>query len=611
MSDRSGDRRRPLLSVLPAALLALAVGLLVQATGWLSGPEQSTVNARFAVRSVPPPHGVAVVAIDPRTLTELALRWPFPRSVHGAMIDRLREDGVAQIVYDVQFTEPTVPAQDLALYRAVARAPGTVLATSETGNEGQTNILGGNANLAAIGALPASSNLIRDNGVIDRFPFETGKLDSLAVVAVQHATGRAVSPQAFPAAGALIDYRGGEGAFPTYSFSDVLHGVVPASDLRGRIVVVGVTDPSVHDVYPTPTSGSGLISGAEIWANAIWTTLHGLPLGDASGLLAFLCVVALALVAPLARLRLRAPGAVAVAVVAGLVYVVVAQLAFDAGAVLPGVAPLLALAVGAAAILVSASVLDRQERERVSDENARLAARVSERTRELQDSQLEIIRRLAQAVEQRDFETGRHLESIGLLAEELGLALGLDAEEAELMRHASMLHDVGKVGIPDRILLKTGPLQTGEREVVNQHTVIGSEILAGSPSALVRMAETIARTHHERWDGTGYPYGLKGEEIPLVGRICAVCDVYDALLADRPYKPAWTRERALTEIAAQRGRHFDPVVVDAFLRLRAAAAESGLEGRGARAGASNGEVAAGAANGAAPSRDAADDPALH
>ena len=146
-----------------------------------------------------------------------------------------------------------------------------------------------------------------------------------------------------------------------------------------------------------------------------------------------------------------------------------------------------------------------------------------------------------------------------------------------------MLHDVGKVGIPDRILLKSGPLQTGERAVVNQHTVIGSEILAGSPSALVRMAETIARTHHERWDGSGYPYGLKGEDIPLVGRICAVCDVYDALLADRPYKPAWTRERALSEIAAQRGRHFDPTIVDAFLRLRGAAAERGHEGRGARA----------------------------
>ncbi len=239
-------------------------------------------------------------------------------------------------------------------------------------------------------------------------------------------------------------------------------------------------------------------------------------------------------------------------------------------------------------------------------ENELLERRVSERTRELQDSQLEIIRRLAQAVEQRDFETGRHLESIGRLTQELALAVGLDPQEADLLRHASMLHDVGKVAIPDRILLKPGPLQAGERAIVNQHTVIGSEILANSPSPLVRMAETIARSHHERWDGSGYPDGLHGEEIPLVGRICAVCDVYDALLADRPYKPAWTRERALGEIAAQRGRHFDPAIVDVFLSLRGAAAERGTEGRGAaQADAGNGTV------GAADARTAADDPAMH
>lgn len=563
------ERPRPrLVAVLPVALLALAAGLLVHATGWLSGVEQSTINARFALRSTSPPRGVVVVAIDPRTFVKLARPWPFPRSLHGQMIDRLRQDGVAEIVYDVQFTEPTVPAQDLALYGAVARARGTVLATSEIGNEGQTNILGGNARLAAIGAIPASSNLIDNDGVIDRFPFATGALDSLAVAAVGEATGRAVPPQAFPAAGALIDYRGGAGSFPTYSFVDVLRGVVPASALRGRIVVVGVTDPSLHDVYATPTSGDALVSGTEIWANAIWTTLHGLPLVDASGLLAVLCILTLALVVPLTRLRLRSTLAVAAGFAVGVLYLVVAQLAFDAGTVLPVVAPLVALAVGAVGILVSATVMDNRDRERVRRENELLEERVNARTRELRDSQLEIIRRLAQAVEQRDFETGRHLENIGRLSHELGLAVGLDAAEAELLRHASMLHDVGKVGIPDRILLKDGPLQAGERTIVNQHTVIGSEILSASPSALVRMAETIARTHHEHWDGNGYPNGLSGEDIPLVGRICAVCDVYDALRSERPYKPAWSEERTLAEIAAQRGRHFDPAVVDAFLRLR-------------------------------------------
>jgi len=593
-----------LRTIAPAALLAVAVGLALHWLGGLSGLEQSTVNTRFSLRSTSAPKGVAIVAIDPRTFAALQLRWPFPRSVDGDMIDRLHQDGAAEIVYDVQFTTPTTPAQDQSLYQAVARAPGTVLATSQEGPHGQTDILGGNANLAAIGALPASSNLISDDGVIDRFPFDTGQLDSLAVVAVQHDTGHAVSPTAFSGRGALIDYRGGPASFPTYSFSDVLDGKVNPSGLRGRIVVVGVTDPSLHDVYATPTSGSELMSGAEIWANAIWTTLHGIPLDDASSPLAIICILLLALVAPLARLRWRAPGVAVAAVVAAVVYLGLTWLVFDAGLVLPIVAPLVALAVGTVAILVTGSVIDGRERERVSHQNELLEERVAERTHELRDSQLEIIRRLAQAVEQRDFETGRHLESIGHLTHELALAVGLDPGEAELLRHASMLHDVGKVGIPDRILLKQGPLQDRERAIVNQHTVIGSEILSDSPSALVRMAETIARSHHERWDGSGYPDGLRGEEIPLVGRICAVCDVYDALLAERPYKAAWTRERALGEIASQRGRHFDPAVVDAFLRLRGAATERGDEGRDVSSGRAQ-------ANGAAAAvGDPSDGPAV-
>ncbi len=326
MSARFGvgaqrPRSRAWLGIAPAALLALAVGVVIYAAGWLSGLEQGSIDMRFGLRSTAAPRGVAIVAVDSRTFNRLALRWPFPRSLHGRMIDRLRADGVAQIVYDVQFTEPTVPAQDLSLYDAVARAPGTVLATAQEGPQGQTNILGGNARLAAIGALPGSSNLVSDDGVIDRFPLQTGRLDSLAVVADEHITGRAVSPQAFPGRGALIDYRGGAGTFPTYSFSDVLDGAVKASALRGQIVVVGVTDPTLHDVYATPTTSDELMSGAEIWANAIWTTVHGFPLADASVPSSILCILCLGLVAPLSRLRWRgAPAIAGVAVAAGLVY---------------------------------------------------------------------------------------------------------------------------------------------------------------------------------------------------------------------------------------------------------------------------------------------------
>jgi putative two-component system response regulator len=153
------------------------------------------------------------------------------------------------------------------------------------------------------------------------------------------------------------------------------------------------------------------------------------------------------------------------------------------------------------------------------------------------------------------------------LSGRLALAAGLSPAEADLLQHAAVLHDVGKVGIPDHILLKPGPLEPAERTVMETHTTVGGELLAGSRSPLVQLAEQIARSHHERWDGTGYPHGLRGDAIPLAARICAICDVFDALLSARPYKAPWTLEQTLTELRTQRGRHFDPELIDQFLAL--------------------------------------------
>jgi putative two-component system response regulator len=136
-----------------------------------------------------------------------------------------------------------------------------------------------------------------------------------------------------------------------------------------------------------------------------------------------------------------------------------------------------------------------------------------------------------------------------------------------MIGHASAMHDVGKIGIPDRVLLKPGKLDAQEWEIMRSHTTIGGTILEGSRSPVLQTAHEIALTHHERWDGTGYPAGLRGEEIPLAARITAVCDVFDALRSNRRYKDRWTLEDTLAELAAQRGRHFDPALVDAFLEL--------------------------------------------
>lgn len=195
-----------------------------------------------------------------------------------------------------------------------------------------------------------------------------------------------------------------------------------------------------------------------------------------------------------------------------------------------------------------------------------LEEQVRERTFQLEEAQIEILRRLALAAEYRDDETGEHTWRVGRVASLVGEGLGLPRSQVELICRAAPLHDIGKIGIPDRILLKTGLFTAEDFEEMKQHVTIGSKILSGSRSSLLQLAEVIALTHHERWDGTGY-MKLKKEEIPLPGRIVTVADVFDALTHRRPYKEAWPIERAREEIAAQSGKQFDPRVVEVFLQL--------------------------------------------
>ncbi len=180
------------------------------------------------------------------------------------------------------------------------------------------------------------------------------------------------------------------------------------------------------------------------------------------------------------------------------------------------------------------------------------------------DSQRDIIERLAHASEYRDNETGRHIQRLSHFTGFLARTWGMSAEEADHIFHASTMHDIGKIGIPDRILLKPGSLTGEEWEQMKRHTTIGADLLKGGASRLIQLGESIALTHHERWDGRGYPAGLRENQIPLEGRLVAVCDVYDALTSQRPYKQAWSDEEALAYIQREAGRSFDPDVVKAF-----------------------------------------------
>jgi putative two-component system response regulator len=201
----------------------------------------------------------------------------------------------------------------------------------------------------------------------------------------------------------------------------------------------------------------------------------------------------------------------------------------------------------------------------VEGQNRELERKVQERTRELEEAAWEVLERLARAAELRDDDTGLHTRRVGELSARIAAAVGLPEAEVEMIRRTAPLHDVGKIGIPDGVLLKPGKLSEGEWELMKRHTTIGAQILSSGRSEMVRMAEAIARAHHERWDGGGYPSASAGEEIPLPARIVALADVYDALSSDRPYRAAWPHARVLDEIAAGRGTHFDPRLVDVFL----------------------------------------------
>ncbi len=219
--------------------------------------------------------------------------------------------------------------------------------------------------------------------------------------------------------------------------------------------------------------------------------------------------------------------------------------------------------------LANKQLHDQQEkyRKKIEEYNTQLEEKVRERTRELEETRLEVVHRLGRAAEYRDNETSMHIHRMSNYCARIGKELGVSEKECKLLLLASPMHDIGKIGIPDGILLKSGPLTDEEWQIMKAHPAIGGDILAGGKSLLIKMAEIIARTHHEKWDGSGYPIGLKHDQIPLVGRIAAICDVFDALTSKRPYKKAFPLEKSMQYIEEQSGKHFDPALVEIFIKV--------------------------------------------
>lgn len=209
------------------------------------------------------------------------------------------------------------------------------------------------------------------------------------------------------------------------------------------------------------------------------------------------------------------------------------------------------------------------------DYEKELEIEVAKRTKELQrairmieEASLETIHRLSMAAEYKDEDTGAHIQRMSHYAAAVARKLGLDENTVKTILYAAPMHDIGKIGIPDQVLLKPGKLDDDEWGIMKRHTVIGGKILAGSDAEFIKLAEVIALTHHEKWDGSGYPKGLKDTEIPISGRITAIADVFDALTSKRPYKEAYSLERSFDIIREGKGSHFDPEVVDAFFAVK-------------------------------------------
>lgn len=204
------------------------------------------------------------------------------------------------------------------------------------------------------------------------------------------------------------------------------------------------------------------------------------------------------------------------------------------------------------------------ERER---QNEILEQKVAERTAELKETQTDILRRLAKAGDFRDSDTGNHVTRVGHSCRALAEAIGLNAHMTEMIYMASPLHDIGKIGVPDHILLKKGRHTEEEQAIMRKHVDFGVEMLADHPAPLLQVACSIAQNHHEKWDGTGYPHALQGDAIPVEARIVAICDVFDALTSIRPYKVAWSVEQAVQYLKDNAGTHFDPNLVATFEKI--------------------------------------------
>jgi CHASE2 domain-containing sensor protein len=627
----SGARRHG-VAALTAALVA-ALLTLVPPSALIE--VDRGIHDAFVRQTAPPPvsQEVAIVAIDEASLSAHG-QWPWPRDVVATLVERLSSAGAAAIAFDVLFPEAdrlsapasapgATTATDAVLAAAVARAPVVLGVALTFGSSIDTRPAdrcrlrpvepivrqrGGDPLAAlfqardAVCSIRVLAEAARASGTINVSPDEDGVLrripvlvgldgrmhTTLALAAVATATGRSVVVDQgangllelgvgdhrinLDASGQiLVRPRGPGHTYPYYSAADVLAGRIPSAAVRGRVVFVGATALGVRDTVSTALDPR--FPGVELHATLADAFLGGAGASraPAARLLELLSAIAAAVlaVAAIGRLGGVIGGGLIVAAAVGAWFSARGWFAATGLIVSPSGA-VTGLSLGAGTSLLAALAFERQ--------------RVRHERRRREQAQRLIVQTLTTLTETRDAETGQHARRTQELTRLLATTLAargverayLSAHRIDLIATLAPLHDIGKVGVSDAVLHKTGHLTEVEYAEMKRHTSMGhdtllkAEHLAGvHDDEVLALAKDIVFTHHERWDGTGYPRGLKGDAIPLPGRLVALVDTYDALVSRRAYKSARSHAEALSIITEARGTHFDPAVVDAFLACHA------------------------------------------
>jgi CHASE2 domain-containing sensor protein len=611
-------------------LAALLAALHLWRPALLSRADLAVYDWLAVATPLRPPSGrVALVEVDERSLTE-AGRWPWPRDRVAALLDRIRALGAASIGLDILFAEAdssgdggsaaggtALSPRDAALEAALARGKVVLgyaftferpvdrpcrlrsIGLARGAGGALTRLPRASGVLCSLGPLEAAAassgfmNASADaDGILRRMP-QIVELSGEIYPSLALATARAglaadrlalTDPTAgWPAlwlgdreipldadGSVLVRFRGPAGTFPRVSAIDVLRERAAPDALRGRIVFVGVSALGLGDMVATPLGS--FLPGAEVHATVVDNLLQGdfvrRPAGGTVAELALVLVAAVGVA--LAVLGLGWRWALPLALGGALLLWLGAGWLLGArGWYVSPLFPTLALtgALGFAA-------LHRLVAER---------ARADQSNRQLRTAREMILHALTSLTETRDFETGAHLVRCSRYARALGETLAshpkfrkfLTPETVDLIARLAPIHDIGKVGVADRTLRKPGPFSDDEREEMSRHPIYGRDVIARTEERvgvrddfLLTLAKEIVYSHHEWWDGSGYPEGLRGEAIPVAGRMVALVDVYDALSSARVYKGALPHDEVVQAIVAERGVHFDPDMVDAFLRIQ-------------------------------------------